>query len=196
MRTTHRKFSTASEVKVFAENSHRIIEYSEARQSFRDLNFKSPLESHFSFNKKCFVDRTVMIQSAQHSPDLGECFIYSKRMLTTHRKFSKGFWSQSLCQKKFISEAVSISMIFCRFCMCFWRRLWLQKPVENFLCVVRIRFEYVKHFLRPGKCSALWIMTVRPTKHFLLKEKWPSSGFLKLKFLKLCQTSDYSIILC
>ena len=42
-------------------------------------------------NEKCFVDRTAMIQSAQHSSDLGECFIYSKSMLTTHRKVSKGF---------------------------------------------------------------------------------------------------------
>ena len=43
-------FLRASEVKVFAKNSHKMIEYSEAWQSFRDLNFKNPLESHFSFN--------------------------------------------------------------------------------------------------------------------------------------------------
>ena len=66
-----------------------------AWQSFRDLNFKNLLKSHFSCNKKWFVGRTVMIQSALHSPDLGECFTYSERMRTTHRKFSTGFWSQS-----------------------------------------------------------------------------------------------------
>ena len=38
-----------------------------------------------------------------------------------------------------------------------WRRAWLQKPVENISCVVRVRSEY----------GALWIMTVRQTNHFL-----------------------------
>ena len=42
-------------------------------------------------NKKCFVGRTVMIQYALHSPDLGEGFTYSERMRTTHKKFSTGF---------------------------------------------------------------------------------------------------------
>ena len=92
MRTTHRKkFLWASEVKVYAKISHKMIEYSEAWQSFRDLNFKNPLESHFSFNKKCFVGRPVMNQNAIHFPDLGKCFTYSKRILMTHRKFSTGF---------------------------------------------------------------------------------------------------------
>jgi len=40
-----------------------------------------------------------MIQSALHSPDLGECFTYPERLRTTRRKFSTGFWSQSLRQK-------------------------------------------------------------------------------------------------
>ena len=39
-------------------------------------------------------------------------------------------------------------------------------------------------------------MIVRPTKHFLLKEKRLSSGFLNVMSLKLCQASEYSIILC
>ena len=67
---------------------------------------------------------------------------------------------------------------------------------KKFSCVTRIRSAYVKHSPRSGKCSALWIMTVRPAKHFLLKEKWLWSGFLKFKSLKLCQASEYSIILC
>ena len=59
-----------------------------------------------------------------------------------------------------------------------------------------LRTHTVEHFPRSEKCSAHWIMTVRPTKHFLLKEKWLSSVFLKFKSLKLCQASEYSIILC
>ena len=70
-----------------------------AWQSLRDLNFKNLLESHFSFNKKCFVGRTVSIQSALHSSDLGEGFTYSERMCTTHENFSTSFWSQTLRQK-------------------------------------------------------------------------------------------------
>ena len=97
-RTTHKNF-LRPKVKVFAKIPHKMIKDSEAWQSCsRDMNFKNPLESHFSFNKKCFVDRTVMIQSALHFPDLRECFIYSERMRTTHRKVSTGFWSQSLRQ--------------------------------------------------------------------------------------------------
>ena len=69
-------------------------------------------------------------------------------------------------------------------------------PMENFWYVVHIRYGYVKHSPRSGKYSALWIRTMRPTKHFLLKEKWLSSRFLKIKLLKLCQASEYSAILC
>ena len=66
-------------------------------------------------------------------------------------------------------------------CASFWRRLWLQKPIENFLCVVSIRSEYIKHSPRSGEYSALWFMTVRPTKHFLLKEKWLSSEYFEIQ---------------
>ena len=66
-------------------------------------------------------------------------------------------------------------------CTDFWQRFWLQKPVENFLCVVCIRSGYVKHSPRSGKYSALWFMTVLPTKHFLLKEKWLSSEFFEIQ---------------
>ena len=55
-----------------------MIEYSEDWQSFRDLTFKNPLESHFSFNKKCFVGRAAMNQHALYFPDLGDCFTYSE----------------------------------------------------------------------------------------------------------------------
>ena len=42
-------------------------------------------------NKKCLVGRTVMIQSALHSPDVGKCFTYSARLRTNHKKISTGF---------------------------------------------------------------------------------------------------------
>ena len=42
-------------------------------------------------NKKCLVCRTIMNQNALYFFDLGECFTYSERMRTTHRKFSTGF---------------------------------------------------------------------------------------------------------
>ena len=100
------------------------------------------------------------------------------------------FWNASLWSSAKVSNILS-------FCVGFWHRLWLQKPVETFPCVVRIRSEYVKHSSsRSGKCSARWIMAVRSTKHFLWKEKCLSSGFLKCKSLKLCQSLEYSVILC
>ena len=138
------------------------------------------------------------IWSALCSADLGECFTYSECMYGTHEKFSTGVWSQSLCQKPthFVSEALPKSRIFCHFCVGFWRRLWLQKSVDKFLCVVSIRCEHVKHSPRLEKSSAHWIRTVRLTKHFLLKEKWLLSGFLKCKSLKFCHAPEYSIILC
>ena len=84
-------FLRASEVKVFAKNSHKMMESFETWQSLRDLNFNNPLESQFSFNRKCLVGRMVMNQSALHFPDPRECFTYSERMRVTHRKFSSGF---------------------------------------------------------------------------------------------------------
>ena len=61
-------------------------------------------------NKKCFVDRTVMIHSALHSPDLGEWFTYPESMHTTHRTFSTGFWSQSLRQKLTQNDKIFCSL--------------------------------------------------------------------------------------
>ena len=43
---------------------------------------------------------------------------------------------------------------------------------KKFSCLVCIRSDYVKHSPRSGKCSAFWIEALRPTKHFLVKEKW------------------------
>ena len=80
-------FLQAFEVKVFTKKPLKMIEYSEAWQSFRDLTFENPLKSHFSFNKKCLVGRMVMNQSVLYFPDLVECFTYPERMRTTHQKF-------------------------------------------------------------------------------------------------------------
>ena len=102
--------------KCLAKNSHRMIEYSVAWQSSRYLNLKNPLESPFSFDKKCFVGRTVMIQCALHFLDLGERFTYSERVHTTHRKISAGFWSQRLRQKVTQNDRT------------FWNLTELQKP--------------------------------------------------------------------
>ena len=88
-----------------------------AGQSFRDLNLKIPLESHFCFNKKYFVCRTVTIQLALRSPHLGKCFTYSERLRTTHEKFSTGFRSQMLCQKPTQSYPSKSN----------WHPLWLFK---------------------------------------------------------------------
>ena len=137
----------------------------------------------------------VLIQNALHFPNLGECFTCSQRVLTTHWKFSTSFWSQSLRQKP--TQKWQNILGFGRASKTkFWRRLWLQEPVENFLCVVSIFHEHVKHSPKLEKCTAHWIGTVQLTKHFLLKEKWLSSGFLKCKSLKLCHAPEYSIILC
>ena len=92
------------------------------------------------------------------------------------------YWlSKSKSSPKKHTEGLPKSRIFCHFCVVFWRRLWLQKPVDKFLCVVSIRWEHVKHFPRLEKCSAHWIRTVRLTKHFLLKEKWLSSEFFEIQ---------------
>ena len=61
------------------------------REEWRKLNAMS--------NKIWFVCRTVMIQKALYSPDLGERFTFSERMHMTHEKFSMGFWSHNLLQK-------------------------------------------------------------------------------------------------
>ena len=62
-----------------------------------------------------------------------------------------------------VSEALSSSPLF----VGLWRRVWLQKPIENISCVVRVRSEYIKHSPRSGEYGVLWIMTVRQTNHFL-----------------------------
>ena len=85
-------------------------------QSFRNLNFKNPLESHFSLHKKCSFGRTVIIQSALHFPGLGECFIYSERIHTTHKNFPRA----SYCKSKSLPK----KQTFC---------LWSSTKFQNIL---------------------------------------------------------------
>ena len=75
----------------------------------------------------------------------------------------------------------------------FWRKTFSQKLLKNFLCIARVRCGYAKHSPDPEERSALWIVTVRLTEKILSKEMWHSSIFLKIKFLKLCRTSEYSV---
>ena len=62
-----------------------------------------------------------------------------------------------------LCQASEYSFMTCHF----WRRLSLQKPLEKFSRIERIRSGYVKYFPRSVECSAFWIMAVWPTKHFL-----------------------------
>ena len=38
---------------------------------------------------------------------------------------------------------------------------FFQKPLENFVCIVRLRSGYVKCSPSPEECSARWIVTIR-----------------------------------
>ena len=92
-----------------------------------------------------------------------ESWAYDPRNIFYWRKsdFRVDFWNSSFWSSAKLQNILPFYVGFCQ-------RLWLQKPLENFLCIVRIRSEYVKHSPRLGECSALWIMGVRPMKHFLL----------------------------
>ena len=209
-------------------------------------------------NKKRFVGRIVIIQSALNSPDLTECITYSKCTRTTHEKAFKDFKSQNLCKKpthngrsrkaseSWISEnpleshfpvenfhpsyayvlgnyvkqsptsgncsalwimtirptvhfllkekglssgfseiQVSEALQDLPLCMGFWQRLWIMKSLKDFSCVVRVRSEYVIHSVRSGEFSALWIMTIRPTKHFLFDKVLTTPTFLAVWTLLL-----------
>ena len=110
-----KNFLRASEVKVFAQNAHRMGSFAKLQR----LEFQqNPLESHFSSTKKCFVGRMVMIQSVIHFPYLLGCLhnqnVYVRRMKNFPRAsevevFDKNshILSLKLCQ------APEYSMILC-----------------------------------------------------------------------------------
>ena len=81
-----KNFLLASEVKVFVKNAYKITEYPETWQNFTNLNFKNPVECLFSFDKKRFAGRTVIIQSA--------CVTYSwcRRMIYILRMYAYDVW--------------------------------------------------------------------------------------------------------
>ena len=86
IRTTLRKFLLASEVKFFAKSDTTKQNIPKVgRSASEDWFSKKSLESHFSLNKKCFVGRTVRIESALQIPDLVECFTYPERIRMTYK---------------------------------------------------------------------------------------------------------------
>ena len=94
--------------------------------------------------------------------------------------FQVDFWKSSLWSFAKLQNILS-------FCVSFWRRLWFQKFVENFLCVVRIRSDFVKHFTGSEEYSALWMMTLWLTKNFYYRKSdfrvdfWNSSIWSSVK---------------
>ena len=88
-RTTHEKSFKDFIIQSLCQNPYTMEGLAKLqRLEFQKIHLKVPFRS---FNKKCTVGRMVMIQSALHFSDLGKCFTYSERMLTTHRNFSTGF---------------------------------------------------------------------------------------------------------
>ena len=106
----------------------------------------------------------IRFEYVKHSSRSGE---YSAFWFMTVRPTKHFLLKEKWLSSEFFEIQVSEALPNLPLCASFWWRLWLQKPVENFLCVVRIRSEYVKQSPRSGEYSALWFMTVRPTKHFL-----------------------------
>ena len=183
-----KNFLRASEVKVFAKKNTFYL--------WSCVNFQDILSFLYVFlaktwtseaRRKLSMRRKNTLGYIKHFPKSGKCSAFwimtvrpTKHFLLKEKWLSSRFLKIKLLKLYQTSE---YSAVLCFF----WQRLWLQKSVENFPRVVRIRSRYVKHSSRSGKCSALWIMTVRPTNHFLLQEKWLSSRFLKIQFLKLCR---------
>lgn len=67
-------------------------------------------------------------------------------------------------------------------------RVWLWKPVENFLHIVYISSGYLKHCPRSEECSTFWIMVIGPTNLFYWRKRdfranfWKSSFWSSAKF--------------
>ena len=99
---------------------------------------------------------------------------YLERMRKTNEKFSTGKWLSSGFSEIQVSEALRDLSL----CVSFWQRIWILKSLKDFSCVVRVRSEYVIHSVRSGEFSALWIMTIRPTKHFLFDKVLTTPTFL------------------
>ena len=150
-RTTHRKFSTGFWSQSLRRKLTQNGRISWSLTEFQRLEFQKFTRKSLFLQWKCLVNRTVMIQGALHSPDIGERFTCSECMHTTHRKFSTGFWRQNLCQKSvhFVSEALPSFRIFYHFVRFFVkpltseaRRKFSMHRTHTFC--VRKTFSYIR----------------------------------------------------
>ena len=80
---------------------------------------------------KCLRRRTVLIQRALCSPDLGECFTYPEHVPNCYRKFFTGSQSQKLPEKS--RNRVSTNPTQLRIFYVFSGSFWLWEPLKNFL---------------------------------------------------------------
>ena len=72
----------------------------------RDSIFKKNEKVRVSCNIKCLRRRTVLIQSALCSPDLGECFTYPEHVPNSYKKFSRGLWKKVSAQNMTICQNI------------------------------------------------------------------------------------------
>ena len=114
----------------------------------------------------CIACRTVPIQSALCSPDLGECFRYPQRVCNMRKKFPRGLWSSSVCSKNGVKSTFETSLA-CLIHTFFEQTLELYSPLGNFLRMLHTRCGHLKHSPRSGEHSALWIRTVRHAMHII-----------------------------
>ena len=103
--------------------------------SAKDFDFKSPW--------KIFYASYAYVMSLLANFQSWTC---DPRNIFHWRKsdFRVDFWNSSFWSFAKLQNSLT-------FCVGFCQGLWLQKTLENFLCVVRIRSEYVKHFPRSGE---------------------------------------------
>ena len=89
-------FLEALKVKNFQKT--RRIFWAESGWSRLDFQKKNQ-KVRVSCNIKCLRRRTVLIQRALCSPDLGKCFTYPEHVPNCYRNFFRGSQSQKLSQK-------------------------------------------------------------------------------------------------
>ena len=121
-------------------------------------------------------------------------------MSPTFRKFSSRLWSQNILQKldKIHWRTLTnfeISAWFhqkSRFRCFSFNKIWLDRPLENFLEVGDTCSRYLEGAPTSGLHNALTTVIIRPLTHFLLKEKqrkrdfWWNQAEIS-KFVKVCQ---------
>ena len=85
----------------------------------------------------CTTCRTVLIQNALCSPDLGRYSRYPEHVYNMRRNFSRGLWSSRVCSKKGVNEACQRSFEV-RFYMNFWK-------IQNFFCLLQNNMHRVSY---------------------------------------------------